>query len=311
MRARLFLAARLVRLWTTSILRSGRRTGRRWPWCARQISVLNWSTPKVRVLYKTAGYIAEPRISPDGDRIAFVDHPLANDNAGSIAIVDRAGQKKTLTSKYMAAQGLAWSPRGDEVWFSAAKAGARFDLRAVTLRGRERVLLSSPASLILEDVSNDGRVLVTTAELRMKLLFHGAGDRAERELSWLDWSLLWSLSPDGKYVAFFESGEGAGAAQLSYLRETNGAPAVLLGNGANPTLSPDGQSVVVYDGSDPPIITIYPVGAGQAEHVAVPGFTLAMAGLMPDGKHLWFNGNEPSHGRRYYMTDLSGAKPRP
>jgi hypothetical protein len=30
---------------------------------------------------------------------------------------------------------------------------------------------------------------------------------------------------------------------------------------------------------------------------------------MPDGKHLWFNGNEPSHGRRYYVTDLNGAKP--
>jgi len=153
-------------------------------------------------------------------------------------------------------------------------------------------------------------VLVTNAALRMKLLFHGSGERAERELSWLDWSLLWSLSPDGKYVAFFESGEGAGAAQLSYLRETNGAPAVLLGNGANPTLSPDGQSVVVY-GGDPPTITISPVGAGQAQQVAVPGFTLAMAGLMPDGKHLWFNGNEPSHGRRYYVTDLNGAKPRP
>jgi serine/threonine protein kinase/Tol biopolymer transport system component len=266
--------------------------------------------PDGRVVYKTAGYISEPRISPDGARIAFIDHALSNDNAGWVAVVDRAGQKKTLTSKYLAAQGLAWSPRGDEVWFSAAKAGARFDLCAVTLRGRERILLSTPASLILQDVSKDGRVLVINAEQRMKLLFHGSGDRSERELSWLDWSLLWSLSPDGKYVAFFESGEGAGAAQLSYLRETNGAPAVLLGNGANPTLSPDGQSVVVY-GGDPPTITIYPVGAGQAQQIAVPGFTLAMAGLMPDGKHVWFNGNEPSHGRRYYMTDLNGAKPRP
>jgi dipeptidyl aminopeptidase/acylaminoacyl peptidase len=266
--------------------------------------------PDGKVLYRTAGYISEPRISPDGKNIAFLDHPLSNDNAGSVAVVNRSGQKKTLTSKYLAAQGLAWSPRGDEVWFSAAKTGARFDLCSVTLRGRERVLLSTPASLILQDVSRDGRVLITTAELRMKLLFHGADDRGERELSWLDWSLLWDLSRDGKYVAFFESGEGAGAVQLSYLRGTNGAPAVLLGNGANPTMSPDGQSVVVY-GADPPRITIYPVGAGQSRQVAVPGFTLAMAGLLPDGKHLWFNGNEPSHGRRYYMTDLNGAKPRP
>jgi hypothetical protein len=32
---------------------------------------------------------------------------------------------------------------------------------------------------------------------------------------------------------------------------------------------------------------------------------------MPDGNHVWLNGNEPSRGRRYYMTDLEGAKPRP
>jgi sugar lactone lactonase YvrE len=82
--------------------------------------------PDGKVLYKTAGYISEPRISPDGASIAFIDHPLSNDNAGSVAVIDRSGQKKTLTSKYLAAQGLAWSPRGDEVWFSAAKAGARF-----------------------------------------------------------------------------------------------------------------------------------------------------------------------------------------
>jgi eukaryotic-like serine/threonine-protein kinase len=264
--------------------------------------------PDGKVVYKTAGYIGEPRISPDGASIAFIDHPLSIDNAGSIAVINRSGQKRTLTSKYYAAQGLAWAPRGDEVWFSAAKSGARFDVRAVTLRGRERVLLSTPASIVLQDVSKDGRVLVTNTEQRTKLLFHGSGDRGERELSWLDWSLLMSLSPDGKYVAFFESGEGAGAAPLSYLRETNGAPAVLLGNGAAPMLSPDEQSVVVCD---PPTITIYPVGAGQAKQVAVPGFTLAVAGLMPDGTHLWFNGNEPSHGSRYYMTDFNAAKPRP
>jgi eukaryotic-like serine/threonine-protein kinase len=266
--------------------------------------------PSGRVLYKTAGYISEPRISPDGTTIAFIDHPSSNDNAGSVAIINRSGQKKTLTNRYLAAQGLAWSPKGDEVWFSAAKTGARYDLRAVTLRGRERVLLSTPASLVLQDVSKDGRVLVTPVENRMKLLFRGSGERAERELSWLDWSLLWSLSPDGKYVAFFESGEGAGAAQLSYLRETTGAPAVLLGNGANPTLSLDGQSVVVH-GADSPTITIYPVAAGQVQQIAAPGFTLAMAGVMPDGKHVWLNGNQLSHGRCYYMTDLNGATPRP
>jgi Tol biopolymer transport system component len=265
--------------------------------------------PEGNVLYRTSGYISEPRISADGARIAFLDHPVANDNAGTVAVIDRSGYKRTLTGRYIAEQGLAWSPAGDEIWFSAAKTGARFDLRAVTLRGRERMLLSTPTAIVLQDVYKDGRALITTLEFRMKLMFRAAGDQRERELSWLDWSLLSGLSPDGKYVIFFESGEGVGTSPLSYLRGTNGSPAVLLGGGVEPTLSPDGQSVVVVQ--DATTVAIYPIGPGQTKSITLPLFTLAMAGLMPDGKHLWFNGNEPSHGRRYYITDLQGTKPRP
>src|SRR6185369_1338305 len=162
----------------------------------------------------------------------------SNDNGGSVAVVDRAGNKQTLGGKYIAAAGLAWSPKGDEVWFTAARTGARLDLRAVTMSGRERVLLASSVSVLLEDVAKDGRVLIANTEDRMKLMFRGPTDKVERELSWLDWSLLNSLSPDGKYVAFSEAGEGAGASYAAYLRETNGAPAVLLGKGVGPILSP-------------------------------------------------------------------------
>lgn len=266
--------------------------------------------PSRKVLYKTAGYISEPRISPDGRRIAFLDHPQSFDDGGSVAVIDQSGEKKTLTNRYYGAQGLAWSPDGSEIWFTASTAGDRFDLRAVTLRGREHLLLTTPASIVLQDVSKDGRALITVEQERIKLLFRGPGDQRERELSWLDWSLVSSLSPDGKYVAFSESGEGAGGKELAYLRQTNGAPAVLLGNGSEPVLSPDGQSVVVYE-NDPPSITVYPIGPGPAKRVDLPGFTLALAGLMPDSKRLWFNGNEPSHGTRYYVTDLDGSKPRP
>ena len=265
--------------------------------------------PAGKILYKTAGYISEPRISRDGSRVAFLDHPLANDNGGSVAVVDRAGNLRTVGSKYIAAAGLAWSPSGDELWFTAAKTGARLDLRAVTLGGSERVLLASSVSMVLEDVAKDGRVLIANTEDRMKLMFRGSSDKADRELSWLDWSLLNSLSPDGKYVAFAEAGEGAGASYAAYLRETNGAPAVLLGKGTNPILAPDGKFVVVFE-NDPPAIVIYPVGLGQSKRIPMPGFTISLAGLLADGKHLWFNGYEPSHGRRYYLTDLQGSKPR-
>jgi len=169
---------------------------------------------------------------------------------------------------------------------------------------------SAPVSLVLQDIAPDGRVLFTSVEQRTKLMFRGPADKRERELSWLDWSLLNNLSPDGKLVAFSESGEGAGGTPGVFLRETSGAPASFLGAGSFPVFSPDGQSVAAYD-EKPSAILIYPVGPGQVKHIPMHGFTIGLAGLLPDGHTVWFNGNEPSRGPRYYLTNLEGAQPRP
>src|SRR5262249_26217873 len=46
------------------------------------------------VLYQTTGWISHPRISPRGDLVAFLDHPVRNDDAGTVAVVDREGKRK-------------------------------------------------------------------------------------------------------------------------------------------------------------------------------------------------------------------------
>ena len=272
---------------------------------------LEW--PVGKPLYRTAGYISEPRISPAGDRIAFLDHPVTSDNAGRVAVVDRDGNKKTLTQNYAAAEGLAWAPAGDEIWFTAAKTGARMELQAVNLAGRERTVLRQSGSLRIHDIARDGRVLLANAEWRTKAMFRGPSDAQERELSWLDWSLLSGISRDGKMILIEESGEGAGdAGQQIYLRETNGAPAVLLGPaGALAFFSPDEQSVLAST-PDARGVVIYPVGPGQPRRIDLPSYNVVTrAGLFPDGQRLWFVASEAGHGQRAYITDLSGAKPRP
>ena len=266
--------------------------------------------PAGKVLYKTVGYISEPRISPSGNQIAFLDHPVSNDNAGYVAVVDLAGNKKTLAGVYLAEQGLAWSPKGDEIYFTAAKTGDRMELRAVTLAGRERMVFRQSVAMVLLDIARDGRVLLENLETRTKAMFRGPSDNLERELSWLDWSLVTSLSADGRFIVIDESGEGAGAEQQIFLRETNGAPAVLLGPaGQNGTLSPDGQFVIAAT-PDLHDMVIYPVGPGQPARIPLPGYTLNVLGLFRDNNRIWFGGSEPGHGRRVYVTDRSGAKPR-
>ncbi len=260
------------------------------------------------ILYRTAGAISAPRISSSGDQIAFLEHRLANDDGGIVAVVDRGGHHKALTDYFDSSTGLVWSPNGKEIWFSAAENGARCKLWAVTLDGHRRLLYSAPTNLVLHDVSRDGHVLVASEDDRSTLWFHSAGSTSNRELSWLDWSVLSDISQDGKMVAFTESGEGAGAGPVSYLRDTNGAPAVALGQSRYPTFSSDGQFVVAVNTSS---LMLYPVGPGESNRIPLPGFTIRIAGLMPDGKRIWFNGSEGSRGLRFYLTDVTGAKPRP
>src|SRR5579859_6299221 len=142
------------------------------------------------VLYETHGWISDARISPGGDKIAFADHPTPDgDDRGTIAVVDIASKKKTtLTGTWSSTQGVAWSPSGDAVWFTASDSGSSRSLFAVSLHGKLRPLARVPTSLMLQDVNRNGRILLRKDTTRFEIQALGPGQQHERELDWLDWS---------------------------------------------------------------------------------------------------------------------------
>jgi Tol biopolymer transport system component/tRNA A-37 threonylcarbamoyl transferase component Bud32 len=265
--------------------------------------------PIGRMLYETVGWISHPRISPKGDRIAFIDHPIPGDDAGSIAVVDFAGTKQTLTSEWTTAQGLAWSANGEEIWFTAAEVGNNRGLHAVTLAGQQRFLTRVPGVLTLHDVWRDGRVLLARDNVRREVASLSAGENKERDLTWLDWSLPADLSNDGKTLLFFEAGEGGGAAYAVYLRKTDGSPAVRLGEGIALALSPDQKWVISTHLRSTGELILLPTKAGEPKLLAKDGINHFQARWFPDGKRILFSGNEPGHGVRLYVQDLAGGKP--
>ena len=97
-----------------------------------------------------------------------------------------------------------------------------------------------PGISTIRDISKDGHVLMTNESARLGILERGPGDDKERELSWLDYSLVTDISPDGQRILITESGEGGGPGYSAYLRKTDGSPAVRLGSGSTEAFSPDG-----------------------------------------------------------------------
>src|SRR3984885_2366376 len=132
--------------------------------------------PVGKPLYQTGGWIGHPRVSPKGDLIAFADHPLQGDDSGSLAVVDLAGNKKSLSTQWVTIQGLAWSPDGKEIWFTASKSGTDRTLYATSLDGKQRIVARLPGALMLLDIAKDGRVLLVRATWRRELLGVFASD---------------------------------------------------------------------------------------------------------------------------------------
>jgi eukaryotic-like serine/threonine-protein kinase len=265
--------------------------------------------PVGTVLYETAGWISHPRVAPDGRRVAILDHPSIGDDRGSVALVDRAG-RKTLGGRWSTAWGLAWRPDGKEVWFTAAKSGARRALRAVSPSGRERQVVVSPTGLTLHDIARDGRVLIGHDEIRFGSLVLPPGEERERDLTWLDLGAVTDISPDGRTVVLSESGEGG--EYSIYLRKTDGSPAVRLGHGWLGRLSPDEKWVLTTDvSSDPPQLVLLPTGPGEPVVLTKDKLSHAGGRFLPDGKRIVFAASEPEQTRRLYILPVAGGEARP
>ena len=268
--------------------------------------------PIGKVLFETSGWISHPRMSPKGGVIAFIEHPSPGDDGGSVAIVDLAGKKTTLTPDYATVQGLAWPSEGGEIWYTAAEGGFNRAVHAVTLSGKTRLVGRVPGISTIRDISKDGHVLMTNESARLGILGRNPGDEKDRELSWLDYSLGSDLSLDGKLLLITESGEGGGPGYSAYLRKMDGSPAVRLGEGATEALSPDGAwAISIRNVSSKPQIVLLPTSVGEPKPIPNDGLSPVTADFMPDGKSLIITASEGTHGLRIYQRDLSGTgKPR-
>jgi serine/threonine protein kinase/Tol biopolymer transport system component len=272
--------------------------------------------PVGKPLYQTGGWIGHPRVSPKGDYVAFADHPQQGDDGGSLAIVDLAANKKMLSTQWFTIQGLAWSPDGKEVWFTASKSGTDRTLYATTLDGKQRVVARLPGALMLLDIAKDGRVLLVRATWRRELLGLVDGESKQRELSWLDYTYPSDLSADGKTLLFDEEGGGGalaysksgGLTYAVYIRKTDGSPAVLLGEGGAVALSPDGKWAIAQTQESPSQFRLLPTGAGEPRDITKDNVNHSWAHWFPDGKRILFSADEPGKGVRFYVYELATGK---
>jgi len=243
--------------------------------------------PSGKVLYQTAGYISDVRFSPSGDQIAFLDHELIGDDRGTVSVTDLQGHRRVLTQDFESAQGLAWSPKGDEIWFTASDSGELNSLRAVDLRGRLRKIAAAPARMHLQDVGDDGQVLLSSEVVHWQ---NGIGDSKSgrlQDLSAFEYESLGNLSNDGTMISVNSFDIAGETGYRLYLQHTDGSAPVLVGKGAAAAFSHDGNWLSAIDPAHPDHLFIIPTGVGETRTMRAPaGRYYAGVAFFPDGKRI-------------------------
>jgi Tol biopolymer transport system component len=269
--------------------------------------------PAGKVLYTTSGYLDYVRVSPSGKQVAFLEHPVYDDDRGWVAIVDEAGNHKLLSKEYGGIQGLAWSRTGTEIWFTAADQTTDQQLYGVGLEGKVRQILAAPQRTRLMDIAADGRVLLSNEQYRTEIteIDPGAG-KEHRGLEWFNGSSNPDISPDGKAIVFMEWGGPAGPLYLVVYRKLDGSAPVALGPGTAAKFSPDGTTIAAAILTRPPQVALHPIGTGESRRLPVGDIVnLDQLDWFPDGKHLLLVGATEGQSLRTFEMDLDGGKPQP
>jgi hypothetical protein len=270
----------------------------------RQAGRFQLEYPVGKPLYTTDGYISHLRFSSQGNLIAFMDHPVYGDDAGTVAIVDLQGNKKTLTPSYDTEQGLAWTPDGKEIWYTEG-----ITMHAVTLSGKVRTVWSGLEVLVLQDISRDGRVMLSTEDRRGDIIAGTIGGAESKNLVTFHWAAALGISNDGQLAAIDEF--DAGSRYEMFVRRTDGSPAVHLGQGVMMGMSSDGKTVL---GMWNQKLLLAPTGVGQMRELPSFGLTYqtSMAAWLPDGQHIAVVAAEPVRPARTFAVAASGhTPPRP
>jgi serine/threonine protein kinase len=198
--------------------------------------------PIGKLLYESAGYLSDPRVSPDGLQVAFCEHPLRFDDRGWLKIVDRSGTVKTLAGEYNRIQGVAWMLDAQRVLFSASSSGTeRYQVQVVpaSASAPARVALPSMGWVTVHDVSRDGRWIAIRTEERHSIRARLPGDEAEQEFSWMNLAVGPRLSANGRLLLFTDQSPSAGANYAVMYRDTSGGQPVRIGEGNALGLSTD------------------------------------------------------------------------
>jgi eukaryotic-like serine/threonine-protein kinase len=269
--------------------------------------------PIGKVLLETDNWISDVRVSPDGKNVAIFRHPPASeDDRGVVVLLDQQGNQKVISAEWEALEGMAWTPDGKEVWYSAAQSGDQYCVRASTPSGKERTVFCGTDGTRIHDIAASGKTLVSTQRQNVTMAAVEHGSNIQHDLASLGMSIDPRVTPNGEEVVSTDPSERGGSDYSVYVQKLSGGTPVRIASGGYASdVSDDGKSVLVsMPGDATGRLQIVPTGAGETQTLQWDGFQLSSANWFPDNQHILLFGGPTGQPVGLYMTDRGGSVPK-
>ncbi|MGH7584387.1 MAG: protein kinase domain-containing protein, partial [Gemmatimonadales bacterium] len=268
--------------------------------------------PVGTVLARSQGWFSDPKVSPSGDAVAYLEHPAKWDDRGRAVIIDHAGRAVAASPVFWGLEGIAWRPDGKSIFYSAVGGtggGADYAVRELDRSARERPALSGPGNLTVQDVSRTGRLLVTSDDQPERLTGRGPGADRDTSMGVRNYPGGPHLSGDGRYLAFSDQSAAGGVNYAVLVRKTDGSAPVRLGEGDPLAISAKGGLVLASVPTNPARLMLYPTGPGTARRLDAGQFqslNYGLGGLRVAGRDtvVFFCGAEVGKPGRCFVESL-------
>ncbi len=225
-------------------------------------------------LVESHGWITHARLSPDGTRLAYIEHGSVADDEGQLRVVELSGSRtpRALGGAWASIAGLAWDPAGGALWFTASRGGAANALHRIRIAdGAEtpEPIAQSTGRLRLHDIASDRRAAITADTWRLRTLVGGPGrDPADRSRS--DMSLVTDLSADGASLLIGELGATAQSV-AAYLVPVAGGRPLRIGPGFPYAIAPSGTRVAAALAPGADQLVVYSTSSAARASLTSPG----------------------------------------
>ncbi len=251
---------------------------------------------------------ATPRVSPNGEYVAFFDLRVSSASALKVRIFNRAGKQVAESPPFSDWWSLAWTP-SNEVWYAAAEvSGSQTAIFGLDVTGRSRTVFRAPGAITLHDISSQGDVLASfdRGSDRIELLDRQVAMPQDR--SWRGGGRLAAISR-GHALLINGAGDSGGPLGSVYFWPPAESQPIRLASGRGLALSPDGRQALVVSQQSPPAISIVPTGAGQTRAVDLgPIESVSWAGWSAGGR-LVIQVERPGSARVTYLLSGDGRDP--